>query len=41
MPYGHWQGLVLFLEAGRLELDTNTVERAIPFGYPCHHDHGT
>src|SRR3954466_1940107 len=25
----HWQGLVLFLEDGRLELDTNTVERAI------------
>jgi hypothetical protein len=21
----HWQGLVLFLEDGRLELDTNTV----------------
>ena len=25
----HWQGLVLFLEDGRLELDTNTVERAM------------
>jgi transposase len=25
----HWQGLVLFLEDGRLELDNNTVERAI------------
>src|SRR3954453_16907701 len=25
----HWQGLVLFLEDVRLELDTNTVERAI------------
>jgi hypothetical protein len=25
----HWNGLVLFLEDGRLELDTNTVERAI------------
>src|SRR4051794_17810171 len=25
----HWQGLVLFLEDGRLELDTNTVERTI------------
>ena len=25
----HWAGLVLFLEDGRLELDTNTVERAI------------
>lgn len=25
----HWQGLVLFLDDGRLELDTNTVERAI------------
>src|SRR3954463_3563542 len=25
----HWPGLVLFLEDGRLELDTNTVERAI------------
>jgi transposase len=25
----HWRGLVLFLEDGRLELDTNTVERAI------------
>jgi hypothetical protein len=24
-----WTGLVLFLEDGRLELDTNTVERAI------------
>jgi transposase len=25
----HWQGLVLFLEDGRVELDTNTIERAI------------
>jgi transposase len=25
----HWSGLVLFLDDGRLELDTNTVERAI------------
>jgi transposase len=25
----HWNGLVLFLKDGRLELDTNTVERAI------------
>jgi hypothetical protein len=25
----HWQGLVLFLEDGRLELDTNTVERTM------------
>jgi transposase len=25
----HWPGLVLFLEDGRLELDTNTVERAL------------
>ncbi len=25
----HWWGLVLFLEDGRLELDTNTIERAI------------
>jgi hypothetical protein len=25
----HWNGLVLFLEDGRIELDTNTVERAI------------
>src|SRR6059058_534315 len=25
----HWQGLVLFLDDGRLELDTNTVEREI------------
>jgi transposase len=25
----HWDGLVLFLEDGRLELDTNTVERTI------------
>jgi transposase len=25
----HWQGLALFLEDGRLELDTNTIERAI------------
>jgi transposase len=25
----HWDGLILFLNDGRLELDTNTVERAI------------
>jgi transposase len=25
----HWDGLVLFLDDGRLELDTNTVERTI------------
>jgi transposase len=25
----HWSGLILFLEDGRLELDNNTVERAI------------
>jgi transposase len=25
----HWNGLVMFLEDGRLELDTNTVERAV------------
>jgi hypothetical protein len=25
----HWPGLVLFLEDGRLELDNNTIERAI------------
>src|SRR5829696_1175583 len=25
----HWQGLVLFLDDGRLELDTNIIERAI------------
>ena len=25
----HWPGLVLFLEDGRLELDTNTIERAL------------
>jgi transposase len=25
----HWSGLILFLEDGRLELDTNTVERAM------------
>jgi transposase len=25
----HWQGLVRFLEDGRLELDTNSIERAI------------
>ena len=25
----HWTGLVLFLKDGRLELDTNTIERAI------------
>jgi hypothetical protein len=25
----HWQGLVLFLEDGRVELDTNVIERAL------------
>ncbi len=25
----HWRGLILFLDDGRVELDTNTVERAI------------
>src|SRR3954469_20529823 len=25
----HWQGLVLFLDDGRLELDTDSIERAI------------
>lgn len=25
----HWEGLILFLDDGRLELDTNTVERSI------------
>jgi transposase len=25
----HWKGLVLYLDDGRLELDTNTVERAM------------
>ena len=25
----HWQGLILFVEEGRIELDNNTVERAI------------
>jgi transposase len=25
----HWDGLVLYLDDGRLELDTNTVERAM------------
>jgi hypothetical protein len=25
----HWPGLVLFLDDGRLEMDTNVVERAI------------
>ena len=25
----HWKGLALFLDDGRLELDTNTVERAM------------
>jgi transposase len=25
----HWTGLVLFLDDGRLELDTNTIERAL------------
>ena len=27
--FNHWSGLVLFLDDGRLELDTNTVERAM------------
>ena len=32
----HWPGLALFLEDGRLELDTNTVERAIrPIALGC------
>ena len=26
---GHWAGLALFLEDGRIEVDTNTVERTI------------
>ena len=26
----HWEGLVLFLDDGRIELDTNRVEREIP-----------
>jgi transposase len=25
----HWAGLILFLDDGRIELDTNTVERAM------------
>jgi Transposase IS66 family len=25
----HWKGLILFLDDGRLELDTNIVERAM------------
>jgi hypothetical protein len=25
----HWNGLILYLDDGRLELDTNTVERAM------------
>jgi hypothetical protein len=25
----HWTGLILYLDDGRLELDTNTVERAM------------
>jgi hypothetical protein len=25
----HWQGLILFVEDGRIELDTNSIERAI------------
>jgi transposase len=25
----HWDGLILFAEDGRIEMDTNTVERAI------------
>ena len=26
---GHWAGLTLFLEDGRIEVDTNTVERTM------------
>lgn len=26
---GHWRGLTLFLSGGRVEVDINTVERAI------------
>ncbi len=26
----HWPGLVVFLDDGRVEMDTNVVERAIP-----------
>ena len=31
LAYGlnHWDGLVRFLDDGRIEIDTNTVERAI------------
>jgi len=25
----HWDGLILYLDDGRLEMDTNVVERAI------------
>ena len=37
----HWQGLVLFLEDGRVELDTNVIERAlrpIALGRKNNHD---
>ena len=30
----HWPGLTLFLEDGRVEMDTNVVERAILAKYP-------
>jgi transposase len=26
---GHWAGLTVFLEDGRIEVDTNTVERTM------------
>jgi transposase len=26
----HWPGLIAFLDDGRIEMDTNTVERSIP-----------
>ena len=29
MRSGHWSGLVAFLDDGRIEMDTNAVERAI------------
>ena len=28
-PHKHWSGLTLFLDDGRVEIDSNTVERAI------------
>jgi hypothetical protein len=31
----HWQGLALFLEDGRVETDTNTVERIRPIKLGC------